>query len=558
MKEQKTVLILGASLMQKPAIESALSLGYKTLVVDANPNAVCVPYADRFENIDLKNYKALTELALSLGDSLAAVFTAGTDFSASVSYICEQCGLKSHSLESARNATNKVLMRNCFKKNNVPSPDFLQIDRGDLSLFLETKKLNSIKFPKVIKPVDNMGARGCRLIRNKGEFLGAVESALSNSRSGKAILEDYMEGPEFSIDALVFDKSVTITGFADRHIFFPPYFIETGHTMPSNVSQKIKNELIECFVKGIEALGLTCGAAKADIKYTSKGPMIGEIAARLSGGYMSGWTYPYASQINLTQQALLIALGKKPELLIRNRKALPVKNKIFEVYELPCKNFSAERAWISIPGKIKELLNQDIAISSPFAKNIFIRNYPASHAVFPRNNVEKCGNIINLAPSYEDAVFYAQEAVSNIVLRLEPFNQETDNFLNSFEEHTEKSFPPDAFALDELTRKKFEAEIKNINDVTSEAESIAFLPECLKTSSTVLKDFNHRTMEKTLRMFDKICPFHLPLNGYKFWQAFIRGGLQGILYLNDCTLLLSEQKKHGNMIKKNINSKNGK
>ncbi len=86
---EKYVLILGAGLMQRPSIEAAKELGYRTLVIDANPQAVCVPFADRFEKVDLKDREAIANLALSLKDELAGIFTAGTDFSASVSYAAE-------------------------------------------------------------------------------------------------------------------------------------------------------------------------------------------------------------------------------------------------------------------------------------------------------------------------------------------------------------------------------------------------------------------------------------------------------------------------------------
>ncbi|MBQ2529991.1 MAG: ATP-grasp domain-containing protein, partial [Treponema sp.] len=317
--EDRYVMILGAGLMQKPAIEAAREIGLKTLVVDANPKAVCVPFADRFEPVDLKDREGLLSLARSMGKSLEGVFTAGTDFSASVSYVAEKCGLPSHSYSAACNASNKILMRKCFEKSSVPSPDFVEIHRSQIASFLDPKTLDSMKFPKVVKPSDNMGARGCRLVRCKGEFLSAIEDAVRNSRTGTAIFEDYMHGPEFSIDAVVYGGSVTITGFADRHIFYEPYFIEMGHTMPTSIDEDRRRELILTFVRGIQALGLTCGVAKADIKYTENGPMIGEIAARLSGGYMSGWTYPYASGLNLTREAMLIALGRKPEELLSRR-----------------------------------------------------------------------------------------------------------------------------------------------------------------------------------------------------------------------------------------------
>ena len=246
-------------------------------------------------------------------------------------------------------------MRKCFSENNVPSPKFLTVSKDeDISL---EKILSVISFPFVVKPIDNMGARGCRMVRNESEYDSSIKAALSVSRSGKAIVEEYMAGPEFSIDALVYNGTFTITGFAERHIKYEPYFIEVGHTMPALIDEKMKNELISVFALGAKSLGLTCGAAKADIKYTKNGPEIGEIAGRLSGGYMSGWTYPYSSDLNLTKEAILIASGKEPTDLINKRVEVPYTPSLwckdnpepYKLYEVPSIRTASERAWISIP-----------------------------------------------------------------------------------------------------------------------------------------------------------------------------------------------------------------
>ena len=89
---KKYILILGAGLMQRPAIEAARELGYKVLLVDANKNALCVSFADRFEPIDLKDREGLLKLAISEKENIAAIFTCGTDFSASVSPGYEPAG----------------------------------------------------------------------------------------------------------------------------------------------------------------------------------------------------------------------------------------------------------------------------------------------------------------------------------------------------------------------------------------------------------------------------------------------------------------------------------
>ena len=128
---KKNILILGAGLMQKPAILSAKELGFKTFVIDADPKAVAVPYADEFCKIDLKAQEEILEYAKKIKDTegLSAVFTAGTDFSASVSYVCENLGLPGHSFLAAINASVKTQMRSCFKTAGVPSPDFFKIEQ---------------------------------------------------------------------------------------------------------------------------------------------------------------------------------------------------------------------------------------------------------------------------------------------------------------------------------------------------------------------------------------------------------------------------------------------
>ena len=78
------------------------------------------------------------------------------------------------------------------------------------------------------------------------------------------------------------------------------------------------------------------GAAKGDVFFGPDGPVIGEIAARLSGGYMSGWTFPLSSGIELTRAALRIAMG------------LPVP-----ALEARVRHTAAERAVISIDGTVE-------------------------------------------------------------------------------------------------------------------------------------------------------------------------------------------------------------
>ena len=539
----KNILILGAGLMQKPAILSAKEEGFTVHVIDADPKAVAIPYADTFRQIDLKDKDGILAYAkeLQAGEGgLAAVFTAGTDFSASVSYVCEKLGLPAHSHQAAVNASVKTVMRQCFADAGVPSPAFLRVGKEDISDKLINTVLAKMSFPLVVKPVDNMGARGCRMVRNEAEFLPAVEVAVKCSRTGNAIVEEYMEGPEYSIDALVYNGTFTVTGFAIRHIKYPPYFIEVGHTMPAELDKKTHDELISVFALGAKSLGLTCGAAKADIKYTSKGPMIGEIAGRLSGGYMSGWTYPYASDLNLTKQGIFIAAGQEPKELISRRKPVDYtpselcKNAAqpYELFEVPCLRTSAERAWMSIPGTVKYIENiKDYSDRAVFDVLPRATVSIGSEVDFPRNNVEKCGNIIAVSHSRQAAIAVAQDAVSDIFITLEPANERTEQFLKGTELDDEKDFPPSAFV------KLSESQLETITGTIPQNKKIEdSIPEVLKNAEYINRtDWNYNTIQTTAQKFDILRPKHPELDAKRFWNALTRGGIQAAVYVSDTT-----------------------
>ena len=534
------VLILGAGLMQIPAILSAKELGYRVCLVDADDKSIAISKADEFRKIDLKDKEGILQYAKSLqnGLGLAAVFTAGTDFSASVSYVCQKLNLPSHTFDAALNASIKTRMRKCFSDANVPSPKFFNLDKDNFTQD-KLKEISSlIGFPLVVKPVDNMGARGCRMVRSLKEFEPAVKIAIEVSRSGNAIVEEYMDGPEYSIDALVYNGTFTVTGFALRHIKYPPYFIETGHTMPAELDKSVHNQLISVFALGAKALGLEKGAAKADIKFTKNGPMIGEIAGRLSGGYMSGWTYPYSSDLNLTKEALLIACGKEPEELIKNRQKVDFetselcKNALqpYQLFEVKSKKVSAERAWMSIPGIVEEVKNITEE-KIPYVKDFLPRTTVKLNCKvdFPRNNVQKCGNVISLAEDRKLAVEAAQNAVSNVFIGLKANTRETDDFLNFYTQDDEDNFPPSAF------KSLSSQELAQIEGFIPQNQKISdFIPSVLKTSDYKKEvDWSFNTISDIAAKFDILRPHHPKLNAQKFWKAVLRGGLQAAVYISD-------------------------
>ncbi len=131
--EKPVILILGASQMQLPAIRIGKELGWTVIVADANKEAPGATIADYFEHVDLKDLDGMAAAARHHRDvhGLDGVFTAGTDFSATVAWVAGQLGLPGIPYETALDASDKERMREVFKRHGLPSPGFLSIARGD-------------------------------------------------------------------------------------------------------------------------------------------------------------------------------------------------------------------------------------------------------------------------------------------------------------------------------------------------------------------------------------------------------------------------------------------
>ncbi|MBU1076981.1 MAG: ATP-grasp domain-containing protein, partial [Spirochaetes bacterium] len=230
MAVQKSLMIIGAGLLQRPVIEIAKEMGLKTIVTDYNPDALGLKLADVPIVMSTKDIEGTVRAAKKYSEKgrIDGVITIGTDASMTVSAVANALSLPGIKFEAAESATNKIKMRKKFKAAGIPSPDFSECwSIEDAFKFAEKHE-----FPIVIKPSDNMGARGVRQIRKFSEVQECFDHAKKYSPSGELIIEEFMEGFELSIDALIFDNKVVITGIADRMIDFEPYFIEIGHIMP--------------------------------------------------------------------------------------------------------------------------------------------------------------------------------------------------------------------------------------------------------------------------------------------------------------------------------------
>ena len=392
---QKVLMIIGAGILQLPAIKIAREMGLYTVVTDYNKNAIGLKYADHPIIMSTRDVDGTVRVAKEFNEirKINGVITVGTDASLTVAAVQHALDLPGNRIDVAEVTTNKIKMRKRLKEHKIPQPSFFSCWSYD-DVIDASKKLG---FPFVIKPADNMGARGVMKIEKPEVIRFAYERAKNASPRGEIIAESFMDGPELSIDALIWRNRIYITGVADRIIEFPPYFVETGHIMPTNLPDEQVNDALNLFKNAVKALGIEIGAAKGDIKVTKEGAKVGEIASRLSGGFMSAYTYPYSTGVNLIKAAINIALGNPPG---------DIKEKYHRV--------SVERAIIPGSGVVRKIEGIEEALSIKGVKNVFVTCNIGDTVHIPTSNVEKCGNVIAVADTREEALHSANLGVKTV------------------------------------------------------------------------------------------------------------------------------------------------
>ena len=178
-------------------------------------------------------------------------------------------------------------------------------------------------FPFVIKPVDLASSAFVRLIRNEKDLEDAFNRLAAfplnfrdQTRDCTLLLEEYMEGEEFSVEGVSFGDKTTIIGITDKSVMGEPYFIESGHMFPADLNND-EYEIITGYVKKVlKAVNFNCGISHTEIKLTNEGPKIVEINPRTAGNYIVELV-EYVTNINLLKVFVDLALGISPDVRMK-------------------------------------------------------------------------------------------------------------------------------------------------------------------------------------------------------------------------------------------------
>lgn len=306
-------MVLAAGLLQIDVIEKAKSMGYYVLAVDGNPKAPGFNVADKAICADIVNEETMLKIARD--EHVDGVIHPCSEVSMAVmGRINDELGLSGISREQAICATNKHLMRKAFEKGNAPSPkSILAQDAEDAWSRLQ----NEFDTDAILKPSRNSGSRGiAKVSRNmdKGDFIRAYDEALSESRDHSVLIEQFIEGPEFSIEMIVWQGDIHVLTVTDKKTTGAPHFVELGHNQPSCFSATDVETLKAAAVAGVRALGVNNCACHAEAKLMNGKAYLMEVGARLGGDFISTELTHLSTGIDMVAAAIDVALGVEPDL----------------------------------------------------------------------------------------------------------------------------------------------------------------------------------------------------------------------------------------------------
>lgn len=316
----KKVLIIGASILQLPAIKKAKEMGFYVGVIDYNPNAIGIPYADEFFEVSTIDIEGVAKTAKAFAPD--GIMTLATDMPMrSIAAAAKECGLPGIDMDTAIKSTDKGEMIKAFEATGVEHPWYYIISTPAEAEAV----LSKITYPCITKPTDNSGSRGVMLVRNETELKAAIAYSAENGRSGGVIVEEYMVGPEVSVEVMVLDGQPHVLQITDKLTTGAPHFVEMGHSQPSRLSVENQEKIRDLACRAVKAVGINCGPAHVEIMLTEEGPKMVELGARMGGDCITTHLVPLSTGVDMVKATMQIACGETPDIAPKYNKGSAIR-----------------------------------------------------------------------------------------------------------------------------------------------------------------------------------------------------------------------------------------
>jgi biotin carboxylase len=398
-----TLLFLGASVSQLPAIRHARTRGHRVVAVDGDPRAVAFPVCHVAEPVDFSDVDRVAAIgARHRVDGVLAISSDRAVVPAAV--VAERLGLPGIGSDVARAMTDKSTMRSRLARAAVPQPRHAAVsDEPGLRT-----AASEIGFPAVLKPADSGGQRGLFLVGDASEAARRLPETLAFARAGVAMLEEYVDGAELNALLVVRGGRPTLVALSDRlRPEGPGFGVGWIHSFPSSLPAHTLAEAQQVAFAAVGALGLQDGIAFPQLIADGTGAVrIVEIAARIAAGQMADLVR-LGTGIDLFDVAFAQAIGDPvPDALVTPTIRRPIAIR-----------FLTARPGVLPVGTVTAVEGLDAVRASPGVLAADVYFAPGATIGPLRVDADRSGYVIATADTPRRALALADRAASSLVAR---------------------------------------------------------------------------------------------------------------------------------------------
>lgn len=401
----KKLLVLAAGILQVPIIKRAREMGYYVIAADGNPNAVGLQYADKQICANITSEEEM--VAIAKQEQIDGVIHPCSEVSMNVmGRIHDELNLSGVSRKQAVVATNKHLMREAFKKGDAPSPISILAKSAEDAW----EQFMAMPGDAILKPSRNSGSRGIAKVSkgsngvsevSKEDFYKLYDIALEESRDNSVLIEQFIEGPEFSVEIIVWEGKVNVLTVTDKKTTEAPHFVELGHNQPSCFPEETVALIKDAAVRGVKALGVDKCACHAEVKVQDGKAYLMEIGARMGGDFISTVLTRLSTGIDMVAAAIDCALNIKPDL---TPKAAP---------QGVCIRYFCPK-----PGKLVSISNTEV-LDDPRVHEWEIYHQVGDEIPEVTSSLCRSGHVIVTEETPQKAIAYAESLLNEVKMETE-------------------------------------------------------------------------------------------------------------------------------------------
>lgn len=299
------------------ALQSLAATTETALVQAHEPDWQRAHIDDRFLAADTADTDAVTAAVAALltgRPGQGGILTWDETLLATTAEAARRLNLPHLTPQGVRACRDKLTTRRLLAAAGVPSARFQHAH----DLAAAQTSAAELGLPVVVKPRGLAGSVGVTLVTTPEEVERAWEEATSSSFPGidplaGAIVEEYLTGPEISVDCVVDQGGAHVINVARKRLGFAPWFEEVGHLVAPWRHEPWALGVETVVTAAHRALGLRTGVTHTELRLTPDGPRIVEVNGRLGGDFIP-LLGRLATGVDQVAAAAALALGRTPDI----------------------------------------------------------------------------------------------------------------------------------------------------------------------------------------------------------------------------------------------------